>query len=461
MKVAFVNQPWDTITPPVNAGSIPIWTYETARRLIHGTSTPNSNCEVIIYARRSEQQAAVENHDGIEYRRISVAGTKLCNGIVKIGARLFPSFRYLNSELYGLPYALRIATDLRQQQCDIVHIHNFSQFIPIIKAFNPSIKIALHMHCEWLSQFERKGIAKRLAKADLIVGCSDYITDKIKARFPEFSNRCQRVFNGVDTEQFQPDKPPDRTTSTQLLENNPENSLENNSLAAPQLLFVGRISPEKGLHTLIETFSQLTAQFPAAKLHLVGPNKQATAEFIADLSDDPLVCNLAKFDSLNYCQYLKDQIPPRLKEQIIFTGAVSHQALHRYFQTADVLVNPSISEAFGMSLVEAMAASIPTVATQVGGMSDIVLPQETGLLVPPEQPAELASAIAHLLKDSSLRTQMGKAARARAIAVFSWEAIASNLHGCYAQLLPRETISPQETANPTAIGQPQTEGSQL
>lgn len=445
MKVAFVNQPWDTVTPPVSSGSIPIWTYETARVL-----SQDLNYEITIYARRSEQQPAREVAERIEYRRVSTVGMKLCNGLVKSAAKLFPTFRYLNSWLYSLPYALRIAIDLRRQQADLVHIHNFSQFVPIIKAINPQIKIVLHMHCEWLSQFDRKAIAKRLSKTDLIVGCSDYITNKIKAQFPNLAHQCQRVFNGVDVSQFKPTTTDDKAKKT------------------VKVLFVGRISPEKGLHTLIEAFSQLVAKIPDAQLYLVGPNKQASSEFIADLSDDPQIRALAAFDSLDYSQYLKEQLTPELASRVFFTGAVSHQALHRHFQSADILVNPSLSEAFGMSLIEAMATGIPTVATQIGGMTDIVRSPETGLLISPEHPEELAQAMAQLLTDDELRAQMGQAARARAVDVFAWDAIAASLKNHYSQLATAAAYSDKLAsanqmpatliANHPAISQPQPKG---
>ena len=414
MKVAIVSQPWDTLRPPVSSGSIPIWTYETAKRL-------SQSCEVVLYARRNDGELAQEVVDGIEYRRVSIAGNRPCNGLVKALAKAYRRFRYLNSRLYYGPYPFRVAADLRRQQCDIVHIHNFSQFVPAIRALNPRIKIVLHMHCEWLSQFDRDAIATRLDQTDLIIGCSDYITNKIKARFPEFAHRCQRVYNGVDVSQFQASPPADQQRADQTDD-------------ALNLLFVGRISPEKGLHTLLQAFEKIADDFPTAKLYLIGPDKPTTAEFIADLSDDPLVCQLADLDPPNYPQNLRNQVPPRLKDRIIFTGAISHLALHSHFQKAAVLVNPSLSEAFGMSLIEAMATGTPTVATQVGGMPDIVQPGKTGLLVPPAQPGALADALSTVLADKALRVRMGKVARQRAVETFSWEAIATDLLSHYQSL---------------------------
>jgi len=84
------------------------------------------------------------------------------------------------SKLFYLTYVLQVARDLKREKCDIVHLHNFFQFVPIIRAFNPKIKIVLHMHCEWLTQLDRTMIENRLRKVDLIIGCSEYITEKAR-----------------------------------------------------------------------------------------------------------------------------------------------------------------------------------------------------------------------------------------------------------------------------------------
>ena len=447
-KIAFINQAWDSVEPPVSAESIPIWTYEIAKRLA-------TACKVVIYSRHDKGQCAVQRYEDVEYRRLSVGEAKLCNGTARLHAKIFKSFRYLNSRLYYLPYALRVASDLHQQQCDIVHIHNFSQFVPIVRAFNPDIKIVLHMHCEWVTQFKPEIVGPRLAQADLIIGCSDYITGKIKTQFPEVADRCQTVYNGVDTDQF---------AATQATDK--QNALQNALLAtqttdnlARNLLFVGRVSPEKGLHVLVEAFCEIATQFPTAQLFIVGSQKQIASEFIVDLSDDPLVQNLSIYDSINYLASLKAQLPPEISNRVIFTGQISHLLLHDYFQRADVLINPSVSEAFGMSLVEAMATGTPTIGTDVGGMPEIIQQGETGFVVPPENPAAMAKAIAQILSDESLRERMSKASRKRAVDIFSWQAITRSLQNNYEQLLavdkPSVSSQNKEVLASSAVTSPQ------
>ena len=85
----------------------------------------------------------------------------------------------------------------------------------------------------------------------------------------------------------------------------------------------------------------------------------------------------------------------------------------------DIFVHAAASEAFGLVLVEAMLASLPVVATRVGGIPGIVVDGETGLLIDPGQPGQLASAIEKLAAQPALRATMGTAGRDRALADFS------------------------------------------
>jgi glycosyltransferase involved in cell wall biosynthesis len=305
------------------------------------------------------------------------------------------------------------------QQCDIIHIHNFSQFVPIVRTFNPRAKIVLHMHCEWLSQLNREavqqhphsGIAKRIERADLIIGCSNHITNKIRDRFPSLAARCQTVYNGVDTTHFVPNNHQMTTSSKDKL----------------RLLFVGRISPEKGVHLLIDAFVEVVKHYPQAQLEIVGPEAVVSKEFLTDLSDDPKITALAPFYTGSYLAHLKNRIPSHLAPQVQFTGSVPQEELLQHSWEADIVINPSLSEAFGMSLVEGMACEKPVIGARVGGMTEAIAPEVTGLLFESGNANALADAILELLSDEQRKTSMGKAGRKRVIEMFSWEKIAQSL----------------------------------
>jgi glycosyltransferase involved in cell wall biosynthesis len=250
-------------------------------------------------------------------------------------------------------------------------------------------------------------MAKRLEYVDLIVGCSNYITEKIKSRFPQFASRCQTVFNGVDIDNFVRDDS----------EKSPEQ----------KLLFVGRISPEKGLHNLLDALKIVIQKYPETQLQIVGPYKPAPTEFIASLSDESTVASLAQFVPEKYYSHLQTKLSPEIAKNVSFVGSIKHSQLVKLYQQANILINPSLSESFGMSLVEAMATGIPVIASKVGGMTGIVEEGKTGFLVESDNPNALAEAIIKLLAEPQLRTSMGEAGYERVLNYFSWDKVAESL----------------------------------
>lgn len=323
------------------------------------------------------------------------------------------------SSLYHFGYAFQVATDLRKQKCDIVHILNYSQFVPVIRAFNPKIKIVLMMHCEWLTQLDRAMIEQRLRHADLAIGCSEYVTEKIRRRFPHLASRCQTVYDGVDIHRF--------TSKSDRI------ATKNNG--AKRLLFVGRVSPEKGLHVLLDAFQKVALRCPQAELEIVGGEAIVAEQLLVALSDDPRVKELTSFYRGSYFSHLRDKLPLWVATGVHFTGLVPNTDVVNYYRNSDVLINPSFSESFGMSLAEAMACRVPVVATRVGGMTEIVDEGKTGLLVDPGDAEALAEAILCLLSNEDMRKSMGKAGRKRVAELFSWERIAENLLSHYKNLL--------------------------
>ena len=104
-------------------------------------------------------------------------------------------------------------------------------------------------------------------------------------------------------------------------------------------------------------------------------------------------------------------------------GFVSREELHRLYGRAAVFVVPSRREGFGVSCAEAMAHARPVVASAVGGLLDLVVHEETGLLVPPRNPSALRAALDRLLADRALRQRLGAAGRERVAHMCSWERV--------------------------------------
>jgi len=147
----------------------------------------------------------------------------------------------------------------------------------------------------------------------------------------------------------------------------------------PHVLYAGRLSAEKGV-------LELVAAAEGLELVVAG--------------DGPL----------------REHVPAAL-------GFVPHDELQRLYARAAVVACPSRREGFGVACLEAMAHARPVVATSVGGLRDLVVDGETGLVVPPRDPAALRTALRRLLADRGLRERLGAAGRERAGSRFSWEAV--------------------------------------
>ena len=173
--------------------------------------------------------------------------------------------------------------------------------------------------------------------------------------------------------------------------------------------FVARLVEVKGVLDLLEAVALVVTRFPRARLVLVGdgPLREAVLERIQTLGLTSHVELLGR---------LEDPAP----------------ALRGF----DLFVLPSHNEGMGRAAVEAMAAGLPVVATCVGGLPDVVVDGETGLLVPPHDPQALAEALTRLLEDPDLRGRMGLAGQIRAEA-FSDQVMFDRLEALYSEILTR------------------------
>ena len=111
---------------------------------------------------------------------------------------------------------------------------------------------------------------------------------------------------------------------------------------------------------------------------------------------------------------------------IFFLGHRPHDTLPDYYGRADLIVNPSLSESFGMSLIEALACGKPVVASSAGGMPEIIDEGINGLTSEPGNPIELAHKLCIILRSRDLADKMGRAGRRRVAALFDWSRIAES-----------------------------------
>jgi glycosyltransferase involved in cell wall biosynthesis len=414
MKIAFFSYPFGYAEPP-KIGSLAIIAYQLGLRLAA------ANNEVLFYASKIPHRQELEySEDGITYRGIpEFFPDKIISTLLekldewKISHPLRPFF---TSILYYFGFYWQVAKNLKAKKCEVVHIIDVSQAVTLVRFLNPQAKIVLHAETEWLSYYDQAMIEKRVNQADLVIGCSDYVTDRIRKRFPQLKSAT--IYNGVDTNYFIPPTEPKKSSQT----------------GVKQILYIGRISPEKGIHVLLEAFNQVLAHYPQVQLVLIGP-ETAVLQLEMMNQEDPKVQELAPFCQGEYLAQLKNIISPSAADSVSFLGAVNYQDLIKYYQETDIFVFPSVwNEPFGMPIVEAMSVELPVVATHGGAFPELVDEGKTGLLVERGNAEALAEAMLCLLKDENLCQEMGKAGRKKVIENFTWECISEKLFNLYQDL---------------------------
>jgi glycosyltransferase involved in cell wall biosynthesis len=206
------------------------------------------------------------------------------------------------------------------------------------------------------------------------------------------------VPNGVDTEKF---KPAGKAHARNLLNLPQDKNI---------VLFVGALRKIKGVDYLIEAAKSFVNT--NTNLFMVG-------------RDDGLRKNLEK-----RAQELK------IADYVRFTGPVNHEDIPLWISASDILVLPSLSEGRPNVILEALACEVPVVATDVGGIPELIVDGETGHLVPAKNPIELSRKINKLLEDKTRRENMGKLGRKSIIQRgLTWEAHAKKTVDIYSELL--------------------------
>jgi len=179
--------------------------------------------------------------------------------------------------------------------------------------------------------------------------------------------------------------------------------------AGPLVACVAQLSREKAHHHLLDAWASVVASVPSARLVLIG--------------DGPLRTRLES-----------------QARRLGLTGATvfaGFQDPSRWLAAADVVVLASRTEGMPNSVMEAMAVGRPVVATRVGGLPELVSDGETGLLVPPADPARLAEALVRLIREPDLAGRLGARARLRAARAFALDQVVAAIAAVYAEVLGR------------------------
>lgn len=300
------------------------------------------------------------------------------------------------STIASTPISLSLPILLSRERPDVVHLHSPYPIGELSQLyFGKAKKIFLTYHSDVVRQkgllrFYKPFLKKVLSMADQIIVTSENYM-KSSPHLREFIHKCTVIPLGINLSPF-------------LQRDSQGTDSIKEEHGSPIILFVGKLRYYKGLQYLLEALVDIPA-----KLIVIG-NGPMEKEWR----------NLAS--KLN------------IHNKVFFLGEIGGDKLATYYQAADIFVLPACerSEAFGLVQVEAMASGLPVVSTELGtGTSFVNKHDETGFVVPPKNSNLLKDAILKLLNSQTLRLEMGKQGRERAIKEFYLETMVERVLNLY------------------------------
>lgn len=284
---------------------------------------------------------------------------------------------------------------------DILHINDIhSGFVATISKLALGIPYVCSIHNEIRT-------ALPIRTCDKVLAVSEYIKNFLVKKRKISESKVEVLNVAVDSDVYKPTKSVEQAKK--------ELGLQGHTI----ILFVGRKCPEKGPQTLIDALPEIVRYNPRVLAIFVGPDyfwhitSKAYTNFLA-----------SKAEKLH------------VKTKVIFEGLVSNDTLRRYYNAADVFVSPSVwQEPFGLVVTEALAFKKPVVGSKVGGISDIITHGYNGLLIPSNDPEELAKTVNFLLANPEYAAKLGENGRKVVEEKFSFEVVSKRCLEIYRNLL--------------------------
>ncbi len=240
-----------------------------------------------------------------------------------------------------------------------------------------SVPILVTLHGTFPDQCFLPGalIREVLRTADWITACSAAVLDKTRQQLPEIVSSSSVIANSLEEPHVDPVPI---------------------SFEIPKLLCVGRVVPQKGFDLILVALASIIHRFPTLRLVIAGDG-----ESLPELKKQA-----ARLQIKNYVEFMGWVVPDKVPALI---------------NESTMVVVPSREEPFGLVALQASQMARPVVASRVGGLSEIIVDKETGLLVEKEDARALADAIAFLLDHPEAAVQMGQNGRNRTREVFNWD----------------------------------------
>lgn len=427
-KIAFVSQPRDPVTATgAQHGSVATVLWELATRIA-------LRHETVVFAPRAPGQAPEESYGSLLGIR-RVPAWRSLHKTLDIGTGIL-GWRspYFASRAYFREYGLAVARALKRYQPDIVHLQNHSHFLPLFREAVPRARLIMQVHDELHSLLPAGPVRARLQDIAAVVTPSEFVTRRLEGRMSYMTGRVHTIGNGVDSATFRPARRGDAAGRGVL-----------------RILYVGRVSPEKGVHQLAEAIRLLGGSTESFELEIAGPVGLLPLSQVQLLATDPHVAALGRFygsglwgalDSQllrarsGYRSFIESLLPVAARQRVRFLGPLSREAVIGAYHRADVLAIPSLcEEPFGLPIAEGMACGLPCVASKAGGIPEIVEHEVTGLLFERGDAAGLAGALQRLALEPAVRERFGRLGRERAERLFDWSVPAARLDALYQRTL--------------------------
>jgi glycosyltransferase involved in cell wall biosynthesis len=293
-------------------------------------------------------------------------------------------YRSKFSKLSYFKHIGKIKQLYQEYQPDIVHAHYATSYGTLGSLLKKKPFLISVWGTDVFDFPQESGINRYLLKRNLAKTTEVFSTSKRMAvETKKYTNKPIHVVPfGVNTKVFQPKE-------------------EVRPNEAPQKLVIGIIKTlEKnyGIDTLIKAFKKLVTELHDLDLELQIAGEGSEEENLKKLVRDF-----------------------QLEEQVKFLGYINHSEVQQAFQKMDMAVIASLTESFGVSAVEAAACGLPVVATNVGGLPEVVIDGVTGLLCEADNVNDLAEKMSQLVQDRSLRLKMGKAGRQLVLDHYDWD----------------------------------------
>ncbi|MDP4611688.1 MAG: glycogen synthase [Opitutales bacterium] len=338
----------------------------------------------------------------------------------------FGAPKYLHTILASSQRAIDYNSD--GNQADIVHCHTwYTHLAGIMTKLNYGIPLVLTGHSlEPLRPWKREQLAggydfscwverTAMEMADALIAVSEGTKTDILKHFNVPAEKIHVIYNGIDTDEYK------------VVDASPAHAKFGIPTDKPFVLFVGRITRQKGIVHLVEAIKYMHEGYNVVLCAGAPDTKEIAAEMTAAV-------DAAKKDREGI--YWIDEMVNKTDIIQLYSGAA-------------VFCCPSIYEPFGIINLEAMACETPVVGSMVGGIPEVVVHDETGFLVPvaqqsespfsPLHPTSYAKDLAHnvnrLMEDPEKRERFAKAGRKRAVEKFSWTSIAEQTRDLYATLI--------------------------